>query len=68
MPILLYVVRELEMTLKDYLEDQIRHWAKTKKEATIDSDYYCRTLQFEATKPNALNKAKMDNPYDKLRR
>ena len=28
------------MTLKDYLEDQIRHLAKTKKEATIDSDYY----------------------------
>jgi hypothetical protein len=40
----------------------------TNKESTIDSDYYCRTLQFEATKPNALNKAKMDNPYDKLRR
>ena len=38
------------------------------KESTIDSDYYCRTLQFEATKPNALNKARMDNSYDKLRR
>lgn len=37
------------------------------KESTIDSDYYCRTLQFEATKPNSLNKARMDNPYDKLR-
>ena len=37
------------------------------KESTIDSDYYCRTLKFEATKPNALNKAKMENPYDKFR-
>lgn len=38
------------------------------KESTIDSDYYCRTLKFEATKPNMLNKARMDNPHDKLRR
>ena len=38
------------------------------KESTIDSDYYCRTLKFEATKPNSLNKARMDNPRDKLRR
>ena len=38
------------------------------KESTIDSDYYCRTLKFEATKPNSLNKARTDNPYDKLRR
>lgn len=35
------------------------------KESTMDSDYYCRTLVFEATKTNSLNKAKMDNPYDK---
>lgn len=38
------------------------------KESTIDSDYYCRTLKFEATKVNHLNKARMDNPSDKLRR
>lgn len=38
------------------------------KESTIDSDYYCRTLKFEATKLNSLNKARMDNPYDKLKR
>ena len=38
------------------------------KESTIDGDYYCRTLRFEATKPNSLNKARMDNPRDKLRR
>jgi hypothetical protein len=38
------------------------------KESTIDSDYYCRTLKFEATKPNSPHKARMDNPYDKLRR
>lgn len=38
------------------------------KESTIDSDYYCRTLKFEATKLNSLHKARMDNPYDKLRR
>lgn len=38
------------------------------KESTIDSDYYCRTLKFEATKPNALNKARMDNVYDKYGR
>lgn len=38
------------------------------KESTIDSDYYCRTLKFEATKPNMLNKARMDNSHDKLRR
>ena len=38
------------------------------KESTIDSDYYCRTLKFEATKPNSPNKARMDNPYDRLKR
>ena len=38
------------------------------QERAIDSDYYCRTLKFEATKPNSLNKARTDNPYDKLRR
>lgn len=38
------------------------------KESTIDGDYYCRTLKFEAQKPNALNKARMENPRDKLRR
>lgn len=38
------------------------------KESTIDSDYYCRTLKFMAQKPNSLNKSRMDNPYDKLRR
>lgn len=38
------------------------------KESTIDSDYYCRTLRFEANKINGLNKARMDNPNDKFRR
>ena len=38
------------------------------KESTIDSDYYCRTLKFEATKPNSLNNRKMENPYDRIRR
>lgn len=37
-------------------------------ERTMDSDYYCRTLKFEAVKPNSLNKAKMDGKYDRLRR
>ena len=40
----------------------------TNKESTIDSDYYCRTLQFKAEKPNMLNKARMDSPYDKYGR
>ncbi len=35
------------------------------KESTIDSDYYCRTLKFEATQPNSLNKAIRSNPYDR---
>lgn len=35
------------------------------KESAVDSDYYCRTLKFEATKPNALNKGRMDSLYDK---
>lgn len=34
------------------------------KESAVDSDYYCRTLVFEARKPNSLNNAKTDNPYD----
>ena len=38
------------------------------KESVLDGDYYCRTLKFEATKPNHLNNARMDNPRDKLRR
>ena len=37
------------------------------KEGNIDGDYYCRTLKFEATKPNSLNNARMMNPRDKLR-
>ena len=40
------------------------------KESTIDSDYYCRTLKFEATKPNtpnSSNKVRVDNQYDKFR-
>lgn len=37
------------------------------KESTIDGDYYCRTLKFEAIKPNSLNSARMANPRDKLR-
>lgn len=37
------------------------------KERAVDSDYYCRTLVFEATKPNHLNKARMDGKYDKGR-
>lgn len=40
----------------------------TNKEKTMDSDYYCRVLTFEATKPNHLNKGRMDGAYDKLRR
>lgn len=38
------------------------------QESAIDSDYYCRTLKFEAIKPNSLNKARADNPYDKTGR
>lgn len=38
------------------------------KESAVDSDYYCRTLQFKAEKPNSLNKARMDNLYDKYGR
>lgn len=38
------------------------------QEKAMDSDYYCRMMKFEATKPNSLNKARMDNPRDKLRR
>lgn len=38
------------------------------KESTIDGDYYCRTLKFEAIKPNSLNNARMANPRDKFRR
>lgn len=38
------------------------------KESIIDSDYYCRTLKFEAQKPNSLNKARMSSPYDKYGR
>jgi len=34
-------------------------------ESPVDSDYYRRTLVYEAKKPNSLNKARMDNPYDK---
>ena len=28
------------MTLKEYLEKQIRHWSKTKQEASLDTDTY----------------------------
>lgn len=30
------------MTLKEYLEKQIRHWSKTKQEAGLDTDTYCK--------------------------
>ena len=38
------------------------------QESTLDGDYYCRRLKFEATKPNHLNRARMDNLYDKYGR
>lgn len=38
------------------------------KEKAMDSDYYCRVLIFEATKPNHLDKARMSNSNDRLRR
>ena len=37
------------------------------KESTIDSDYYCRTLKFEAIQPNSLNNARRYNPNDRFR-
>lgn len=30
------------MTLKEYLEKQIRHWIRTKQEAAVDTDTYCK--------------------------
>ena len=36
------------------------------QEKTLDSDYYCRVLKFEATKPNSLNNATRKNPYDEF--
>ena len=39
------------------------------KESPVDSDYYCRTLKFEAVKPNSLDKSKkLVSSNDKLRR
>ncbi len=35
------------------------------KESATDSDYYCRTLVFEATKPNHLNNARMESNHDR---
>ena len=35
------------------------------KESTIDGDYYCRTLIFESTQLNSLNKARRINPNDR---
>lgn len=37
------------------------------KESATDSDYYCRTLVFEATKPNHLNKGKMESMHDRIK-
>ena len=36
------------------------------QEKALDSDYYCRTLKFEATKPNSLNRARRDGRNDRL--
>lgn len=30
------------MTLKEYLEKQIRYWSKTKQEASLDTDTYLK--------------------------
>lgn len=60
-----YIVRDIFNWSNDF---GIQFKLIYNKESTVDSDYYCRTLKFEATKPNSLNKARMDNPYDKLRR
>ena len=63
--------------LLGYLVRDIFNWSNlfglqfkliTNKESAVDSDYYCRTLQFKAEKLNMLNKARMDNPYDKYGR
>lgn len=63
--------------LLSYLVRDIFNWTNdfglqfkliSNKEKTMDSDYYCRVLIFEASKPIHLNKARMDNPNDKFRR
>ncbi len=38
------------------------------KESTIDGDYYCRTLKFEAIKPNSISKTRIENVLDRSRR
>ena len=38
----------------------------TNKEKTMDSDYYCRILTFEASKLNHLNYARMDGKNDRF--
>ena len=62
--------------LLGYLVRDIMNWTNifglqfkllSNKEKTMDGDYYCRVLTFEATKPNNLNKGRMDGKYDKLR-
>ena len=37
------------------------------QEKTLDSDYYCRVLKFEATQPNSLYRGKRENPHDRIR-
>lgn len=63
--------------LLGYLVRDIFNWTNifglqfkliTNKERSMDGDYYCRVLTFEATKPNHLDRARMSNPNDKLRR
>ncbi len=63
--------------LLGYLVRDIFNWSNifglqfkliSNNESSIDGDYYCRSLKFEATKPNSPNNARMDNPRDKLRR
>lgn len=61
--------------LLGYLVRDIFNWTNifglqfkliTNKEKTMDSDYYCRVLVFEATKPNHLNYARMDGKNDRF--
>ena len=63
--------------LLGYLVRDIMNWTNifglqfkllSNKEKTMDGDYYCRVLTFEATKPNHLNKGRMDGKYDQTRR
>ena len=55
------------VTPHKFMDDDNNTLLRQAYQDIIDNKYYCRTLKFEATKPNSLGKTKSERSIDKFR-